>query len=171
MRIVFSLLFFLIIACSGFNAAARVIMPAEKPNIFVTFDTTRGQFTMRLRPDRAPQAVQLFKQLVTSNYYDDLYYHSVVPGYIAQTGDPELLAKPRPNFSPPPLELNDLLPDTGMVGVDPSQPGMQIFILTGEWQHLRGKYTLFAEVISGMHVVHRLRIGDKVNWTYLHPSP
>ncbi|HEY5641124.1 MAG TPA: peptidylprolyl isomerase [Dehalococcoidia bacterium] len=119
--------------------------------------TERGDFTMTLRPDLAPQHVNSFVFLARDGYYDGVTFHRVLPGFVAQAGDPTGTGSGGPGYSLP-AEFTTEVPYTeGVVGAartnDPDSAGSQWFVTLGEASNLNGQYTVFAQVTDGMDVV------------------
>lgn len=130
----------------------------------VRMRTTRGLVVMELKPNEAPGAVASFVTLIGQRFYDNLYFHRVVPNFVAQGGDP----RGDGNGSAPynlRSEFGDLRYDEGSVGLASAgkdTESCQFFITHAPTPHLDGRYPIFARVVSGMDVVHKLDIGDKI---------
>jgi cyclophilin family peptidyl-prolyl cis-trans isomerase len=129
-----------------------------------------GSFTIELRADKAPNTVANFITKARAGDYDGTTFHRVVPGFVAQGGDP--LSKTDPQRAGTgggnqPTELNDLPFVKGAVGIARGgdikvSNASQFYICTGDAPHLNGQYTNFGTVTSGMDVVLGIRIGDKI---------
>ncbi len=116
--------------------------------------TTRGDLTLRLRPDLAPQSVNSFVFLAREGFYDGCTFHRVLPGFVAQAGDPTGTGTGGPGYRLPD-ELSDQPFEAGAVGManaGPNSNGSQFFIVLAPATHLNGRYTVFAEVEAGMDV-------------------
>ena len=130
----------------------------------VRMRTTRGLVVMELKPNEAPGAVASFVTLIGQRFYDNLYVHRVVPNFVAQGGDP----RGDGNGSAPynlRSEFGDLRYEEGSVGLASAgkdTESCQFFITHTPTPHLDGRYPIFARVVSGMDVVHKLDIGDKI---------
>jgi peptidylprolyl isomerase len=138
----------------------------DKQNTIV-IDTTKGRIVVKLRPDLAPQHAERIKQLARDGYYNNVPFHRVIDGFMAQTGDgknfngtggskyPDLAAE----FTPTPFKR-------GIVGMaraqSPNSANSQFFIMFAEGSFLNGKYTVVGEVVSGMDVVDKLKRGEPV---------
>ncbi len=130
----------------------------------ILFKTTKGQFTIRLLKEDAPFTVLAFYRLVKARFFDGLTFHRVVPGFVVQGGDPRGDGWGGPGFVLR-SEWSLATFEQGSVGIASSgkdTEGCQFFITYGETPHLDGRYTLFAYVSSGMDVVDRLQVGDKI---------
>ncbi|OGF23158.1 MAG: peptidylprolyl isomerase [Candidatus Eisenbacteria bacterium RBG_19FT_COMBO_70_11] len=112
----------------------------------------------------APQTVKNFVRLARRGYFDGLAVHRVVPDFVIQDGDPTGTGSGGPGYTIR-CEYNRLHYDEGMVGMALSGKdtgGSQWFITHSPQPHLDGRYTIFARVIRGMDVVHRVVQGDRV---------
>ena len=125
-------------------------------------DTAQGEITLRLRADLAPQSVNSFIFLAREGFYDGCTFHRVVPGFVAQGGDPTGSGSGGPGYRVPD-ELSSEAFESGTVGMANSGPntnGSQFFIVLAPAEHLTGRYTLFAEVEDGMDVAQALTARD-----------
>ena len=108
--------------------------------------TARGDVTLRLLPEIAPQSVNSFLFLAREGFYNGCTFHRVIPGFVAPGGPGYRIAD----------ELSDHPFGTGTVGManaGPNTNGSQFFIGLAPAGHLNGRYTVFAEVADGMGVV------------------
>ena len=136
-------------------APAMTIDPSKAYTAIVK--TVRGDITIKLRPDLAPRAVNSFVFLANEGYFNGVTFHGVVPGVVAQTGDPTGKGTGGPGYSLPD-EYTTSVPFTrGVVGMasktTPNSAGSQWFIATGPVPSLDGKKTVFGQVTDGMTVV------------------
>ncbi|MCC6932522.1 MAG: peptidylprolyl isomerase [Deltaproteobacteria bacterium] len=145
------------------------VNPAKLPHS-ASVDTTKGLFKIKFYPDKAPLHVRNFEYLVSKGFYTGIDFHLYQEGYIIQTGDPKGNGKGGPGYNLPP-EFSDVKHYEGTISMaramGESNPerlssGSQFFICLRRANHLDGMFTTFAEVISGMDNVRRLRIGDKI---------
>ena len=132
----------------------------------VNFTTTKGKFSVVLFPKEAPKTVANFEKLVSSKFYDGLTFHRVIPGFVAQGGDPKGDGTGGPGWSIPD-ELNSSLKHLdGSLAMAksamPNSAGSQFYLCLGAQPHLDKKYTVFGQVVSGLDVVHKLEVGDKM---------
>jgi peptidylprolyl isomerase/peptidyl-prolyl cis-trans isomerase B (cyclophilin B) len=121
-----------------------------------------GDIEIRLRPDLAPVSVNSFVFLAREGFYDGSTFHRVIPGFIAQGGDPTGSGRGGPGYTVAD-ELSDAPFDAGAVGFANSGPdtnGSQFFVVLAEAHQLNGRYTLFGEVTAGMDVAWSLRPRD-----------
>ncbi|WP_448518431.1 peptidylprolyl isomerase [Rhodoflexus sp.] len=130
----------------------------------VLIRTTKGDIVFRLFPEHAPSSVVSFVKLVKQGYYNGKTFHRVVPDFVVQGGCPRgdgyggMDYTLRSEFAP-------LSYKAGMVGLASAgkdTESCQWFISHIPTPHLDGRYTIFAEVKSGMEVVHKLAVGDKI---------
>jgi cyclophilin family peptidyl-prolyl cis-trans isomerase len=130
----------------------------------VRFTTNKGLITMVLKVEEAPGSVATIAGLVRRGFYNGLYFHRVVPDFVAQGGDPRgdgsgsLPATLRSEFS-------YLTYGTGAVGLASAgkdTESCQFFFTHLPTPHLNGRYTIFAQVVEGQDVVQRLEVGDQM---------
>jgi peptidylprolyl isomerase len=154
----------------GLVAALMFAVPAlaqplpanlDKQNAIV-IDSTKGRIVIKLRPDIAPKHAERIKQLARDGFYNNVPFHRVMDGFMAQTGDgqnfngtggskyPDLKAE----FSNVPFKR-------GVVGMaraaSPDSANSQFFICFADASFLNGKYTVVGDVVSGMDVVDKLK--------------
>jgi cyclophilin family peptidyl-prolyl cis-trans isomerase len=140
-------------------------MARWKPNLFkrVMLKTNRGDIEIRFFDD-APITAFRFLELVQSKFYDGLIFHRVIPGFVAQGGDPRGDGFGGPGY----LIRDEVSPRdhvSGTLGIATSGKdtgGSQFFFNLGPNFHLNGKYTVFAEIVSGLDVISRLEVGDRI---------
>ena len=156
--------------------AAPVKQPPVAPGTEAVVETAKGRFTIRLLPEVAPRHAALFVRTARSGGYDGTTFHRIIMGGIIQGGDP---------FSKDPAKASQY--GTGGLGLlaaefserpfvrgtvaaarKPSSPdsgGRQFFVVMSEQPSLKGQYTIFGEVVSGMDVVDQISMtpvdGDK----------
>ena len=130
----------------------------------VRLRTSKGMVLLELKPNEAPGSVASFVTLLGQHFYDNLYFHRVVPNFVVQGGDP----RGDGNGSAPynlRSEFGDLRYEEGSVGLASAgkdTESCQFFITHTPTPHLDGRYTIFAQVVGGMDVVHKLDIGDRI---------
>ena len=156
-----ALLAFPLVVAAG---AALARDDAENTLILVT---KHGKVVIRLRPDLAPKHVAQIETLVKRKFYDGIVFHRVIPGFMAQTGDPtgtgsggSDLPDLKAEFTSTPFKRGTL----GMARTDnPDSANSQFFICLADAPFLDGKYTVFGEVVSGMDVVDKIKAGTQEN--------
>lgn len=130
----------------------------------VRLETARGVIRIRLDALAAPRTVRNFVGLVQKHFYDGLDFHRVVPGFVAQGGDPRGDGSGSAGWVIP-CEPNALPYGEGTVGMALSGKdtgGSQFFVTLLPAPHLEGRYTAFGRVEEGMDVVRSLLPGDVI---------
>src|SRR5579872_768284 len=112
----------------------------------VILTTKEGKVTIKLRPDLAPKHVAQIKALVNRKFYDGIVFHRVIPGFMAQTGDPTGTGTGGSDLPNVPAEFTDTPFKRGTVGMarasDPDSANSQFFICFADASFLNGKYTV-----------------------------
>ena len=134
----------------------------DKANAIV-IDTTKGRIVIKLRPDLAPQHAERLKQLARDGFYNNVPFHRVMDGFMAQTGDGQNFngtgGSKYPNlkqeFSSAPFKRGTV----GMArrGDSVDSANSQFFICFDEASSLNKQYTVIGEVVQGMDVVDKLK--------------
>jgi peptidylprolyl isomerase len=148
-------------------AAAQGLPAGADPQNTLVIDSTQGRIVVKLRNDIAPQHAARLKQLAREKFYDNVPFHRVIAGFMAQTGDgqngngsggskyPDLKAE----FSQVPFKR-------GIVGMarssNPDSANSQFFIMYADGSFLNGQYTVIGEVLSSMDVVDKIKKGEPV---------
>lgn len=130
----------------------------------VLIQTSKGDIQMQLFLDEAPGSVVNFVKLVNDKYFDGKFFHRVVPNFVIQTGCNRGDGFGSEDYSIR-SEFSERRYKTGSVGMASAgkdTEGTQWFITHSPTPHLDGKYTIFAEVVAGMDVVHKIEVGDKI---------
>jgi peptidylprolyl isomerase len=127
-------------------------------------DLEEGRVVIELRPDLAPKHVARIKELSRAGFYDGIVFHRVIPGFMAQTGDPTGTGRggsDKPNL---PAEFSSEPFVRGTVGMartsDPNSANSQFFIDFADTPHLNGQYTVWGQVVEGMEYVDQLAPGE-----------
>ena len=144
------------------NCPSMTIDPHKQ--YIATLETEKGQVVLQLYPDKAPLAVNSFVFLARQGWYNGITFHRVLPGFVAQTGDPSGTGQGNPGY----MFNNEIDPtlkfdQAGMVGMANSGPdtnGSQFFITYAPAPNLDGSYTIFGKVLSGMDVLEQLTPRD-----------
>jgi peptidylprolyl isomerase len=148
--------------------AAPPQLPAGvDPQNTIVIDTTQGRVIIKLRPDLAPQHAERIKTLAREKYYDNVPFHRVIAGFMAQTGDGQNKngtgGSKYPNLQ---AEFTSTPFKRGVVGMaranDPNSANSQFFIMYADGSFLNGKYTVVGEVVTGMDVVDKIKKGEPV---------
>ena len=128
----------------------------------------------------APQHVERLTTLASAGAYDDVVFHRVIEGFMAQTGDVEF-GKAGGNISMAgrggsdlpdlPAEFSDTPYDRGVIGMaraqNPNSANSQFFIMFAEGYFLNGQYTVVGKVTDGMDVVDAIKLGKGANGAVL----
>ena len=138
-----------------------VIDPAKKYT--ATISTTKGTIVAELYPDKAPLTVNSFVFLAREGYFDNAAFHRVIPGFVAQAGDPSGSGFGGPGYQFA-NEISDLTFDgegvLGMANAGDGTNGSQWFITYAAQPNLDGKYTVFGKVTEGMDIANSLTARD-----------
>ncbi|MDO7887430.1 peptidylprolyl isomerase [Hymenobacter cheonanensis] len=130
----------------------------------VQMTTTKGVIVLELKVVEAPGSVASFVSLLKQHFYDGLYFHRVVPDFVAQGGDPRGDGSGSTPYNLR-SEFSQLTYGAGAVGLASAgkdTESCQFFFTHQPTPHLDGRYTIFAQVVQGMSVVQQLEIGDKM---------
>jgi peptidylprolyl isomerase len=142
----------------------------------LTLETTKGKIVIQLRADLAPKHAERLITLAREKYYDNVPFHRVIAGFMAQTGDgqrgdgtggskyPELRAE----FSNVPFRRGIVGMARGAHSIHSANS--QFFIMFGENSGLNGQYTVVGQVVSGMDVVDKLKKGQGESGTVTDPD-
>jgi peptidylprolyl isomerase len=134
----------------------------DKSNAIV-IDTTKGRIVIKLRPDLAPHHAERIKQLAREGFYNNVPFHRVMDGFMAQTGDGQNFngtgGSKYPNLK---QEFSSVPFKRGIVGMarrgdSVDSANSQFFIMYGDAPSLNNQYTVVGEVVSGMDVVDKLK--------------
>ncbi|MDX9689359.1 MAG: peptidylprolyl isomerase [Alphaproteobacteria bacterium] len=138
--------------------------PALDPENTIYLDLKDGRVVIQLRPDIAPNHVARIKELTRQGFYNGLKFHRVIPGFMAQTGDPvgdgtggsgqKLKA-----------EFNKVPHVRGTVSMaraaSPDSADSQFFICFDDASYLDGQYTVWGNVVEGMEFVDKIKAGSR----------
>ena len=142
--------------------------PGIDPENALVIETTRGTVVVALRTDVAPGHAERMKLLAREQFYDDVPFHRVIDGFMAQTGDGQYGngtgGSEHPNLK---AEFSDVSFTRGIVGMarssNPHSANSQFFIMFDDGEFLNGQYTVVGEVVEGMDVVDMLKRGEPPN--------
>lgn len=141
------------------------VLPDDKiKNKKAIVKTSKGTIEFELSSDKAPKTVSNFVYLAESKFYDGLTFHRVVPGFVIQGGDPNGTGAGGPGYQ---FEDEKVIGDykagsVAMANSGPNTNGSQFFICMEDQPTLPKQYNLFGQVVSGMDVVQKIQIGDKI---------
>ena len=146
----------------AFAAPAAAESKGDLENMLY-METAHGRVTIKLRPDLAPKHVERVKELARQKFYDGTPFHRVIPGFMAQGGDPTGTGtggsgkKLKAEFSKEEFKR-------GTIGAarsqSPDSADSQFFICFDRASHLDGQYTVWGEVTEGMDVVDKIAKGE-----------
>jgi peptidylprolyl isomerase len=144
-------------------SVAQAQAPDPKDTLVIELKT--GHVLIKLRPDLAPKHVERVKLLAKEGFYNNLKFHRVIDGFMAQTGDPEGTGAGGSKYPDLPAEFTREVYKRGSVGAartpDPNSANSQFFICFGDGcRGLTGQYTLWGEVIQGMENVDKIVKGE-----------
>lgn len=145
------------------TAPSLTIDPAKR--YLAVIETERGSVQVELLPRDAPQAVNNFIFLAHDGFYDGVMFHRVIPGFVAQAGDPTGTGLGGPGYDLP-FERSDLPFEPGTLALaKPSEAGTpnngsQFFFSLGRQPALDGKSTVIGRVLAGMDVLQSLAPRD-----------
>jgi len=165
---------------SSFIVAAGVLagsaaLAAEPENTLI-LKLEDGEVAIALRPDIAPRHVEQIKALVRGGEYDNVAFHRVIDGFMAQTGDVEFgdledgydarrVGTGGSSLGDLPAEFSRERFARGTVGMarsqSPNSANSQFFIMFAPAPHLEGSYTVVGTVESGMEFVDAIKRGDQ----------
>ena len=128
------------------------------------FKTQRGEIVCQLYASQAPLTVENFVNLARAGYYDGTTFHRVIPGFMAQGGDPTGTGRGGPGYTFGD-EFDASLSHDGpgvlsMANAGPGTNGSQFFLTFGPTPHLDGRHTVFGRVSEGMEVLLSVRERD-----------
>lgn len=155
--------------------AASLPAAAAEPENTMIITLDKGEISIALRPDLAPKHVEQIKALVREGAYDNVAFHRVIDGFMAQTGDVEFGdmkdgfdqrrvgtgGSSRPDL---PAEFSRERFVRGVVGMaraqSPNSANSQFFIMFAPAPTLDGEYTIVGEVESGLELIDAIKKGD-----------
>lgn len=142
-------------ALSWSEPPAMVIDPTKQYE--ATLQTEKGAVRIQLFADKTPKTVNNFVFLARQGYYDNVTFHRVIAGFMAQTGDPTGTGSGGPGYEFEDEFHPDLKHDSegtvSMANSGPNSNGSQFFIAYAPQPHLDNLHTVFGKVVEGMDVV------------------
>ena len=152
--------------------------PKKSAKKNIVLETNKGNITIELLSNLAPKHCERILQLSKDKYFDDVVFHRVIDGFMAQTGDGQYgslkngfqidrvgmggseLPNLQPEFSSEPFAR-------GIVGMarsqSPDSANSQFFIMLEDSPHLNNQYTVWGKVLKGMEVVDKIKKGDQLD--------
>lgn len=159
-------------ALIGLLMASLLAVSAQAENLVITLKD--GDVVIKLRSDVAPLHAERLKTLAQNGEYDNVAFHRVIPGFMAQTGDVQFgdmedgFGSGMPgtggsSLGDLPGEFSGVSFERGIVGMararNPNSANSQFFIMFAPAPHLNGQYTVVGEVVSGMEYVDNIKVG------------
>ena len=150
-------------------ALAQQKLPAGlDPENTLLIDTTQGRIVVKLRNDIAPKHAERIKTLAREKFYDNVSFHRVIAGFMAQTGDGQNgNGTGGSKYSDLQAEFSNVPYKRGIVGMarkggNNNSANSQFFIMYADGPALNGQYTVIGEVAAGMDVVDKIKKGEPV---------
>ncbi len=129
------------------------------------FETTQGVIEIRFFPKDAPNTVRRIVELMKSGFYNGIKFHRVVPDFVVQGGDPTGTGGGGSGQKLK-AEFNQRKHKPGSIAMartpDPDSADSQFYICLNDLPQLDGAYTVFGQVVKGMDVVKKIKMGDKI---------
>ena len=153
------------VACSdsedGENELSKEIEMTNQYFAFVELEDqngeTMGKVKIELYADKTPKTVQNFIDLSNSGFYDGIIFHRVIPGFMAQTGDPDGTGSGGPGYTFEdefhPSLSHDSAGILSMANRGPNTNGSQFFITYGPQPHLDNMHSVFGKVVEGLELI------------------
>lgn len=146
-----------------YDAPPPMIIDREK-TYYATIETEKGDIRLLLFDDEAPMTVNNFVFLVRQGFYDGSTFHRVIPGFVAQAGDPTSTGSGGPGYTFPdefsPSLSHNSAGIFSMANAGPDTNGSQFFITYAPQPHLDGRHSIFGKVVDGMEVLLSLTLRD-----------
>ncbi|MGA2368246.1 MAG: peptidylprolyl isomerase [Dehalococcoidia bacterium] len=145
----------------GYNSPIPMVIDVNK-KYTATIKTVKGDIVCELYPQDAPVTVNSFVSLARKGYYNGCTFHRVIPGFMAQGGDPTGTGAGGPGYEFQ-NEISGRKHITGalsMANKGPNTNGSQFFICYQPQPALDGKYSVFGQVVQGMDIVNKLTPRD-----------
>jgi peptidylprolyl isomerase len=155
--------------CAAPALAQQQLPAGVDPQNTIFIDTKHGRIIIKLRNDLAPKHAERIKTLAREKFYDNVPFHRVIAGFMAQTGDGQngngTGGSKYPNL---PAEFSNVPFKRGIVGMarrggDNNSANSQFFIMYAETPSLNGQYTVIGETVGkSMEVVDKIKKGEPV---------
>lgn len=150
--------------------AAFLLMPLSAsaatldPQNTIYMDIPAGRVVIKLLPELAPNHVARVKELTRKGFYNGTPFHRVIPGFMAQGGDPTGTGTGGSGLPDLKAEFSNVPFTRGMIGAartadDLNSANSQFFIMFGDAPDLNGQYTIWGQVVSGMEFVDQIKKG------------
>lgn len=137
-------------------------------------DLEYGRVEVQLLNDSAPNHVARIKELARKKFYDNIVFHRVITGFMAQTGDPTGTGMGGSDLPDLQAEFNSQPHSRGAVSMaraqSPNSANSQFFIVTDDSNFLDNQYTVWGRVIKGMEFVDKIKKGNGPNGSVDNPD-
>jgi peptidyl-prolyl cis-trans isomerase A (cyclophilin A) len=173
------------LAFAGLVAFTSMVGAAYADDL-MTIQLKDGPVVVKLAPEVAPKHVAQIEALAAKGEYDNVVFHRVINGFMAQTGDVEFGKQGGAKFNPQragmggsempniQAEFSKLPFKRGTVGMarsqDPNSANSQFFIMFDDGPFLNGQYTVVGQVVSGMDLVDKIKRGEGSNGEVSNPD-
>ena len=147
----------------SYNSPIPMVIDVNK-KYTALIKTAKGDLTLELYPQDAPVTVNSFVSLARKGFYNGLTFHRIIPGFMAQGGDPTGTGSGGPGYKFQD-EFSSRTNQEGslsMANSGPNTNGSQFFICYAPQPHLNGKHTVFGQLTQGMDALKQLVNGDKM---------
>ena len=161
----------------GTEIAAPVAIEAERPRLEISVTgEANGTIVIELFSDVAPRHVERIASLAETGAYDDVVFHRVIDGFMAQTGDVQFgkadgdasrAGQGGSDMDDLAAEFSELSFQRGMVGMarssNPNSANSQFFIMFAPAPHLDGQYTIVGQIVEGLDILDAIKLGAGPN--------
>ena len=152
-------------AATGAQAAGEAKKLGLDPQNTIYLDLKHDcRVVIKMLPNVAPKHVARIRKLAREKFYDGIIFHRVIPGFMAQTGDPTGTGMGGSKYPDLPAEFSRVPFRRGTVGMaraaDPNSANSQFFIMFADGRFLDGKYTVWGVVAQGMNCVDNIAPGE-----------
>ena len=134
---------------------------------YLILDLKDGPVKIKLRSDLAPNHVERIKTLAGSGFYDGVVFHRVIPGFMAQSGDPTGTGMGGSDLPDLKAEFSNEKHKRGTVSAarsqNPNSANSQFYICFDDAPWLDRQYTVWGEVVDGMDAVDKIKKGGEHN--------
>ncbi len=156
-----------LLAAAAISVVSTAHAAAQDPENTLVLELKDGNVIIELLPDVAPGHVERIKRLAREGFYDGVPFHRVIPGFMAQTGDPTGTGTGSSSYPDLQAEFNNMRHTRGVVSMaraqNPNSANSQFFIVFDDATFLDGQYTAFGRVIDGMEHVDAVKPGAGQN--------
>jgi peptidylprolyl isomerase len=145
---------------------AQTAAPKADPANTLVIELKTGKVLIGMRPDLAPKHVERIKMLAKEGFYNNIKFHRVITGFMAQTGDPKGTGSGGSKYPDVPAEFTPEVFARGTIGAartqNPNSANSQFFICFTDQgcKSLTGQYTVWGKVIEGMEFVDQIARGE-----------